>query len=440
MPSIRKSLTVDRGISVFCYEHTKDGWYVRQWNKAERRYRIKRIDGASTETEALANFYKALATFSDTPQRVIKRVSETSTIAELVDEFNKLEVQRVDAGLKDEKARLRRITSLRRMIEYLNAKEIQFPNQIDVTTWEDYPIFRKSVMKNTRKTELRDIAVFCRSYLVPRGYLANEIAMSRGFFPRISIGDDELDANPAITADDYKIINNYLRHQYCGNARTYVGEYSRRMFATFVHLLKNSGCRPSELLAVRRKDIEITNPKRWSESKQKWEDDYKLKIHVRVSKTGKRRDVLCRSNAASNLLDFLKFQRGWLDRNHFTFTIKEDSLIFGNPKEHFDKTFVYKRFDVMWEEVRSAVANEIEGNRFSERQYTLYSLRSTFIEDCITAGLDVYLVARLCGNSVEVIQKHYDRHDVLKRAEEVQSLPIGRQKPPEVETINVLDI
>ena len=159
-----------------------------------------------------------------------------------------------------------------------------------------------------------------------------------------------------------------------------------------------------------------------------------------MSKTGKRRDVLCRSNAASKLLDFLKFQRGWLDRNHFTFTIKEDSLIFGNPKEHFDKTFVYKRFDVMWEEVRSAVANEIEGNRFSERQYTLYSLRSTFIEDCITAGLDIYLVARLCGNSVDVIQKHYDRHDVLKRAEEVQSLPIGRQKPPEVETINVLDI
>ena len=326
------------------------------------------------------------------------------------------------------------------MLEYLDAKQIEFPNQINATTWEDYPIFRKSVMKNTRKTELRDIAVFCRSYLVPRGYLTNEIAMSRGFMPRITIGDDELDANPAITPHDYKIINNYIRHQYCGNARSYVGEYSRRMFATFVHLLKNSGCRPSELLAVRRKDIEITNPKRWSESKQKWEDDYRLKIHVRMSKTGKRRDVLCRSNAASNLLEFLKFQRGWLDRNHFTFTIKEDSLIFGNPKEHFDKTYVYKQFDKMWEDVRSAVATEIEGNRFSERQYTLYSLRSTFIEDCITAGLDVYLVARLCGNSVEVIQKHYDRHDVLKRAEEVQSLPIGRQKPPEVETINVLDI
>jgi len=94
----------------------------------------------------------------------------------------------------------------------------------------------------------------------------------------------------------------------------------------------------------------------------------------------------------------------------------------------------------MWHDIRSALHNQIEGNRFSERPYTLYSLRSTFIEDCIADGLDVYLVARLCGNSVAVIQKHYDRHDVLKRAEEVQSLPFGKTKPPEVETIDVMSI
>ena len=79
-------------------------------------------------------------------------------------------------------------------------------------------------------------------------------------------------------------------------------------------------------------------------------------------------------------------------------------------------------------------------NSFSERDYTLYSLRSTFIEDCITDGLDIYLVARLCGNSVEIIQKHYDRHDVLKRADEVQHVVRGRKAKPEVETINVLNL
>ena len=49
-------------------------------------------------------------------------------------------------------------------------------------------------------------------------------------------------------------------------------------------------------------------------------------------------------------------------------------------------------------------------------------------------------VAKLGYAAVAVIQKHYDRHDVLKRAEEVQSLPFGKTKPPEVETIDVMSI
>ena len=440
MPAIKTSLTVEKGISVFCYEKGKEGWYVRKWNKAERKYRIKRIDGATTQNEALANFYKALATFEETPQRVLRKVSDSATISELADEFIKFEIGRVDAGLKDAKSAETRRNNLRRMLEYLAVKDVEFPSQITAATWQDYPVFRKSVRKMTRKSELKDIAVFCRSYLVPHGYITNELAMSRGFIPKLTISDDELDANPAITPSDYKVINNYIRTQYCGSASTYIGEYSRMEFATFVHLLKNSGCRPSELLALRRKDVQITNPKRWSESKQKWEDNYKLKLHIRTSKTGKRRDVLCRSNAADNLLQFLKYQRGWLNANNFTFTIKDESLVFGNPKEHFDKTLHYRCFDKRWMQIRNAVHNQIEGNRFSERPYTLYSLRSTFIEDCIADGLDVYLVARLCGNSVAVIQKYYDRHDVIKRAEEVQALPYGKTKPPEVETIDVMSI
>jgi hypothetical protein len=43
----------------------------------------------------------------------------------------------------------------------------------------------------------------------------------------------------------------------------------------------------------------------------------------------------------------------------------------------------------------------------------------------------------LCGNSVDVIQKYYDRHDVLKRAEEVQKLPIGIKKPSKPETVDL---
>ena len=437
MPAIHTSVTVDDGISVFCYAKGRDGWFVRKWSKPERRYRIKRIEGATTQEEALANFYKALITFEHKAQRRNHKRSDAATLVQLVEEFRIYEEQRVSAGLKDYNASIRRIQSMKKMLEYLEAKGIVYPSQIDGMTFEDYPVFRKSAMKATRKTELKDIGAFCRLFLVPRGYLTNEIAMGKTFLPRIRINDDELDANPAITPNDYKVINNYLRTEFIAGATTYKGEYTRRMFYCFIHILKNSGCRPSELLAVRRKDIEITNPQRFSESKQKWEDDYKLKLHIRKSKTGKRRDVLCRSNAASNLLEFLKFQKKWMASNNFTFTPNDDSLLFGKPDDYFEKTLAYRHIDSYWEQVRQALKDKLEGNRFSERKYTIYSLRSTFIEDCITDNLDVYLVARLCGNSVDVIQKYYDRHDVLKRAEEVQKLPIGKTKPAKPETIDL---
>jgi len=90
-------------------------------------------------------------------------------------------------------------------------------------TFEDYPVFRKSAMKATRKTELKDIGTFCRLFLVPRGYLTNEIALGRIFLPRSRINDDELDANPAITPTDYKLINTYLRGEFIAGATTFKG-------------------------------------------------------------------------------------------------------------------------------------------------------------------------------------------------------------------------
>jgi hypothetical protein len=81
------------------------------------------------------------------------------------------------------------------------------------------------------------------------------------------------------------------------------------------------------------------------------------------------------------------------------------------------------------------VKHLFEGNRFSDRLYTIYSLRSTFIENCILDGIDIYTVATLCGNSVKIIQKYYDRHDVLKKADSIQEIKRGvpkKQKPKEV--------
>jgi integrase len=308
-------------------------------------------------------------------------------------------------------------------------------------TFEDYPVFRKDVSKGTRITELRDIGVFFRNYMVDNEYVEEKVAWSRNFIPSITMGEDELDANPAINQWDFKIISKHLRGQFLSDSADDKRGYSRQMLFSLVHLLKTSGCRPIEMISLRRRDIEITNPMRWSESFDQWEDDYKLKIHIRKSKTSKKRDVLCRSNAGQHMLTFLKYQREYMDKYHPKTVVDSTSLIFGKPSEQMEKNFQYGWLSTMWRTlIYQPLKPQLKGNKFSERPYTLYSLRSTFIEECISDQLDVYLVARLCGNSVNIIQRYYDRHDILNRADEVQHIERGKKKPPEVQVVDLADV
>ena len=207
----------------------------------------------------------------------------------------------------------------------------------------------------------------------------------------------------------------------------------------FTALIKSSGCRPKELLRLKYKDMTLTNPKRWSESKQEWEDNYKLVLHIAKSKTGKRRDVPCSSSIGKRIWEFSEFQKKYL-KQYSRATITPDSLFFGKPSEGLEKTYSYAHIHEEWHErIYMKVADTLSGNRFSDRNYTLYSFRTTYIEDRIKEGLDIYLVARLAGNSVPIIQRYYDRHDVLKRMEEIQAIDYGKRKQPEIEVINLLD-
>ena len=443
MPALNIVVPIEEGISVFNYSKGKEGWFVRKWFKGERRYRIKKITGANTQAEALSNFYKVLVEFNDKPNKPHKKQlnpHKEITIREEVSTFIKDEERRVLAGFKAENAHSRRKHSMVPMLNYFDKMDVIYPSQITENTLQDYPLHRSNVVENTIKTELKDVSVFIKQHLWRNKLISNEVANSPFLIPKIKITDEMLDANPSISHKDYGIINNYLRNEFQKVPTTNKGIYTRRMFYTFIHTLKNSGLRPSELLAVRFKDVSITNPKRWSEGKQEWEDDYKVTLFIRKSKTGKKRDVLCRSNAGSHLYEFLKFQANYI-RNFCEFNITPEMEVFAKPETNLTKRVSYTYLNYLWrDEVIAPLQDKLEMNRFSEKPYTIYSLRSTFIENCVEANLDVYLVAKLCGNSVAIIQRYYDRHDVLKRASEVQAINYGNKKRPPIETISLVNL
>ena len=81
---------------------------------------------------------------------------------------------------------------------------------------------------------------------------------------------------------------------------------------------------------------------------------------------------------------------------------------------------------------------KLNGHKSSDRPYTLYSMRSTFIENHILRGTDAYLLARICGNSVATIMQTYERIDIRKRTKELTDIEFGSKKG-NPETISLFD-
>lgn len=439
MPAYAEKLPALNGV-VFRYEG-QTSWFYRELIAGTKRYRTKQVPDVGSAEEAVANAYKALVAMAGEPVKEVapRKKADRTTIADEVEAWLRHSAERVDSGLKNENAHKRRCITLRKhLLAYCEKKGIRYPSDITETTFDDYVIYRKSAAKNTRLTELKEVGIFLRHWLVRHKHVSNELGMSATVIPKVRLNPEDLDANPSIPPHDYDLINKHIRNTWLPQATNKRSKYFRQMFWCLVHVLKNTGCRPIEILALRYKDIKITNPKRWSETRQEYVDDYKASLYIYKSKTGRPRDVICRSNAADRILDFRNFQRQYFAAHRIP-EPSEDSLFFGKPDEMMEKTYSHRYMDYVWrKEVCNPLKFQFEGNRVSEREYTLYSLRTTFIEACIYDGLDIYLVATLCGNSVKTIQRFYDRHDVLKKADQVQAIKRGSRKKPEIEEISVL--
>ena len=104
--------------------------------------------------------------------------------------------------------------------------------------------------------------------------------------------------------------------------------------------------------------------------------------------------------------------------------IHPNSLILGNPSNEMRPY----NFGKSWKKIIEAVQEELKGHKFSERKYSIYSMRSTFIENNLIAGMDIFLLARICGHSIQMLTKHYERMDIRKRAEEITRINFGKKR------------
>jgi len=243
----------------------------------------------------------------------------------------------------------------------------------------------------------------------------------------------EFDANPSIPAEDFKIINHYIRFVYLpegakhNNPRVHHWRY---LMWTFVMTMKNTGCRPNELLKLKWKDVEFADVGRWSESKQEREERIIAYLTVTDSKTGMKREIP--ANVGSTLLRWMQYRVKYIKKvfphkANELFANLLDTLVFGNPYNEF-RSYNIISYQHSWREIVGAVKQQLRGNKYSDREITLYSLRKTYIEQQLIAGLDIFLLARICGHSVKVLETHYERMDIRKRSDEIIHIEYGKKK------------
>ncbi len=69
--------------------------------------------------------------------------------------------------------------------------------------------------------------------------------------------------------------------------------------------------------------------------------------------------------------------------------------------------------------------NELKSYVFSDRNYTPYSLRSTFICNLILQGKDIYDVAKHAGHSIAVCKRYYAKLDMGRKSKELIEIEYG---------------
>ena len=238
--------------------------------------------------------------------------------------------------------------------------------------------------------------------------------------PRVKLRDtydDTFEANPPFSSKEWDKTWRYLQTWSKAELKRPNHRYWRECFRRYLQTARWVGNRPSEVLArLRWADVQFQEGRTISQK----DGEIELLALVTIRKargTKNKRDRTVPSHAGPFLKKWLEYIRNYRMENGLK-QIEPSDLVFGNPTT--GKPYPYTQWSKTWDTIRSELGL---------KHLNLYSTRSTFVTDLLEKGVDVYLVSRLANHSVEILQKHYDRQDLVRRAEEATPRVYGSRSP-----------
>ncbi|CAH8207438.1 site-specific integrase [Vibrio aestuarianus] len=266
----------------------------------------------------------------------------------------------------------------------------------DLTT-KNIRIYFESLenLSKTRKT----INKICFKKLFE--YLEEEDLLKKKDFPSLptEISHEKTEIGIDINKNDLEIIREFINSddfQNQENINFKTKEY-RQIFPFVFEFLFETGIRTGKEL----NNIQIKNL-------SKVDDHFFVKI-LGGKTSYKKRDVILSDKAINSIIEVLKITTNKNITKDNILSLNKEKFVFASSFFTKKKDVVICDFCKLFDQI---IKRLIKENKINTK-YTLYSLRHTYITLQLLNGVRMYLVSKQVGNSLEMIEKHYD-HVMLK--------------------------
>ena len=383
----------------------------------------------SLNTEELEQAHKnALDAYVKVMSCPPRSSKETTTIKRIFEKF--MEQKQLDTDRGQSKALTQKLYGQRidqRFMPYLEYKNLSNIKDIRKDSFKDYAGFQldkrhKGKWKNITKglapsTINADISTLnvIFNWMVENGHLMQD---NKPIIKRIKDNKNyREEANPAFLPPDWKAFKDVLYKFDQGHENEYE-TWRRRWFINYVRVMYQGGFRPHEARKIRFGDVEMDKRK-----------DGRPVAIIQIdsdTKTGKRTMVMNGNtflNVKYHLNKGIKIRNKQIQEKNKKLLEGKKVLDFHNRlyKQQLDEVVAAHKDDLIlmnpfligkrkiYHEsyIRDWMNMVLKECSFKNR-YTIYSLRSTHISYQLLKGVQVNLVAKNVGTSMEMIQQTYD--------------------------------
>jgi len=390
-------------------------WYMRVYVKKESKHYQKSCKTKS-KYDAL-DFAKRM--YKELQQKVAKDEKVfTITLGDALEAYDKQEQERVNRGLIGATWKYQKEVYLRTTFAKYFDVTTQV-NQINEKDLEEYVNERMDILKRktTLKQEIGILKHFWRTYLVKNGFVY-QVPLFPEF--RIRRGDSAKREDTFSLKEYeklYKFLREWVKEKNVSNVRIAVGGYANRkdkekklvawerqmeihrrvMMRELILICANTGIRvPKEITSLTWGDVKVikeTSTGRYN-NKKNVEELIALVNIGSNQKTGMR--VV--TGVAGRYFQRLKqYYRDTFDYN----PTDKDFVFMDMLGRNQGKVFERHSFYRLWKELMSSA-------KLTRLEFSPYSLRGFYITQSILNGIDLLLIAKNCGNSLNTIMKHYE--------------------------------